>query len=95
MKKLFFFLLFCFSTKITAAQTNEELIKKTIQTFFEGMDKRDTSLIKSVMHEDCVFNSVALKKEKPTVFEKENVSEFYKSIVKIPKNVKYFEKLDC
>ncbi|MCP9770348.1 nuclear transport factor 2 family protein [Lacihabitans sp. LS3-19] len=93
MKNLFLIFFLCCITKIAAAQTDEELIKKTIQTFFEGMDTRDTSLIKSVMHENCVFNSVAIKKEKPAVFENDNVSDFYKSIVKIPKNVKLEERL--
>jgi hypothetical protein len=93
MKKKYLLFLLCLISKLAAAQTEADPIKKTIATFFEGMYKRDTNIIKSVMHQDCIFNSVSINNQKPAVFTKQNVSEFIKSIVKIPETVKLEERL--
>lgn len=75
------------------AQTDEQLIQKTVETFFEGMHKRDTTLIKSVMHPDCALNSVIIRTGKPVSQKHEAMAGFYKSIISIPANVKLEERL--
>jgi hypothetical protein len=75
------------------AQSDEQLIQQTVEKFFEGMYKRDTLLIKSVMHPDCALNSVIIRPDKPISQKKDAMAGFYKSISSIPANVKLEERL--
>jgi len=50
----------CISAK---AQSEEEAVKNTINQLFEGMHKRDTSLIRSVFSSDAIMQTVVRNKE--------------------------------
>lgn len=93
MKKLLFSFFAILASLNVFAQTDEQLIQKTVETFFEGMHKRDTTLIKSVMHPDCALNSVIIRPGKPVSQKHEAMAGFYKSIGSIPANVKLEERL--
>ncbi|MGV3459346.1 MAG: nuclear transport factor 2 family protein [Flavobacterium sp.] len=88
MKKL---LLFAAILAVNFAQAQENEIKKTIQTFFDGMHTADTIKIKSVTHKDLILQSINDGTKKKLVTD--NVSEFYKSIATIPKDTKIEERL--
>ena len=75
------------------AQTEEAQIKKTIETFFEGMYKRDTTLLKSVLHKDCSLNSVNIKPNQSASQKSESIAGFLKSISTIPANLALEERL--
>jgi hypothetical protein len=94
MKKIFIvFILTVGFSKTTFAQTEEAQIKKTIETFFEGMYKRDTILLKSVLHKDCSLNSVNIKPNQAASQKSESMAGFLKSISSIPANVALEERL--
>jgi hypothetical protein len=94
MKKIFFILILTFGySKITFGQSEEAQIKKTIETFFEGMYKRDTVLIKSVLHKNCSLNSVNIKPDQAATQKSESISGFLRSISTIPTNVVLEERL--
>lgn len=93
MKKLLLIcVLFVISLK-THAQTEDNQIKKTIETFFEGMYNRDTVLINSILHKDCTLNSVSIKPNQLASQKSESMAGFLKSINNIPANVKLEERL--
>ncbi len=94
MKKILFILILTFGySKITFGQSEEAQIKKTIETFFEGMYKRDTMLIKSVLHKNCSLNSVNIKPDQAATQKSESIGGFLKSISTIPQNVVLEERL--
>jgi Putative lumazine-binding len=87
MKKIFT-ILFIISIGINSkAQTAEDSVKMTINHFFEGMKKSDTTLIKSTMMESIVFQTIAKNKEGETMVKTENVSAFLTSIATPRKEV--------
>lgn len=88
MKKLLILLSIFFVQHITAQEAD---VKKSIQTFFEGMHNRDTLKIKSVC-KDMVLQSVSEKNNKVRL-ETENVSDFFKSIASVPSSAKIEERL--
>ncbi len=94
MKKIFFLIILTLGlSKITIAQTDEAQIKNTIETFFEGMYKRDTTLLKSVLHKDCSLNSINIKPKQAASQKSESLAGFLKSISTIPANVILEERL--
>lgn len=88
MKKLLVILVVCFAQNVIAQEAD---VKKTIQIFFEGMQKGDTLKIKSVC-KDMVLQSVG-ENTKGTTLTTENTADFLKSIASIPNDIKIEERL--
>lgn len=66
-------------------------IKKTIQLFFEGMHNGDTLKIKSVC-KDLILQSITENSNRST-FTTESSNDFFKSIAKLPADLKIEERL--
>lgn len=88
MKKLLVILIVCFAQNVIAQEAD---VKKTIQIFFDGMQKGDTLKIKSVC-KDMVLQSVG-ESTKGTTLTTENTADFLKSIASIPNDIKIEERL--
>lgn len=88
MKKLLVILVVCFAQNVIAQEAD---VKKTIQIFFEGMQKGDTLKIKSVC-KDMVLQSVG-ESTKGNTLTTENTADFLKSIASIPNDIKIEERL--
>jgi hypothetical protein len=88
MKKLLVILVICFAQNVIAQEAD---VKKTIQIFFDGMQKGDTLKIKSVC-KDMVLQSVG-ESHKGTTLTTENTADFLKSIASIPTDIKIEERL--
>jgi Putative lumazine-binding len=87
MKKLIvigFILMFSMSLK---AQTAEDSVKMTINHFFEGMKKSDTTLIRSTLTEGVIFQTITRRKEGDLMVKTENVNEFLTYIAKPQRDV--------
>jgi len=81
-------------TNITMAQNPEELeVKNTIIKFFDAFHKQDSIAIMALVSEDIVLQSIGKNREGVTEFKKEKFNDFLKSIVSIPKDQKFEEKL--
>jgi hypothetical protein len=89
MKKIIL-LAVLFLTQILIAQDAE--VKKSIDMFFEGMHTADTLKIKSVCTDTMILQSVGEGKNGAKLTT-DKVSEFYKSIADIPKEMKIEERL--
>lgn len=89
MKKM---ILLAFSLFAIQLHAQEADIKKTIGIFFEGLHSGDTLKIKSVCSEKMILQSI-MESSKGTKFSHEDISEFYKSIASIPKDMKVEERL--
>ncbi|MCP9764695.1 nuclear transport factor 2 family protein [Lacihabitans soyangensis] len=93
MNKLTFFVFSLLIFNKTYAQSDQQQIENTISTFFDGIYKRDTVLISSVLHKNCSLNSVNILAGKPAQHKSETMSGFFKSIASIPSNVILEERL--
>jgi len=89
MKKI---ALIAFSFFAMHLQAQEADIKKTIAIFFEGLHTGDTLKIKSVCSDKMILQSI-IENAKGAKFDHEDISEFYKSIASIPKDMKIEERL--
>jgi ketosteroid isomerase-like protein len=76
------------------AQTSDEIeVKNTIIKFFDAFHKQDSTAIKALVFEDVILQSIGKNREGVTQLKKEAFNGFLKSIVSIPKDQKFEEKL--
>lgn len=81
MKPLLLLALLLSTTCATAqsSATETEAVKKTVQTFFEGMRKGDSALVRSTFAPGAVFHTIATRNGNPQL-RAENPSEFVKAV---------------
>lgn len=77
-------------TQLMMAQ--EADIKKSIHTFFDGLQTGDTLKVQSVCSKAMALHTVT-ESAKGTKFTDETLKEFYGSVASIPKNLKIEERL--
>jgi Putative lumazine-binding len=65
------------------AQHDTVFIKSTIETFFTGMHRGDTSLIKTSLDSSCFLFSILQKKDSSTLLQEESVEAFLQQVVKL------------
>ena len=93
-----FGLIFFAFAKITIAQnqsfTPEEAeVKQLVERFFEGFHKQDSTIIKSVVHEKILMQSIGKNSTGEVVLSKQDFGSFLKSICSIPDEVKFEERI--
>lgn len=104
LKYLFFpmivvFLIFAFAK---APQTstplqndyNKKEVQKIVETFFEGFHKQDSTLIKKVVHENVLMQSIGKNQIGEIVLSKQDFSGFLTSICSIPETTSFEERID-
>ncbi|CAM3495155.1 nuclear transport factor 2 family protein [Zobellia roscoffensis] len=93
--KCLFTLLFGFLTIGISAQNTEELaVQKTIEAFFNGFHQQDSLLIKETVSKDVVMQTIAQDEAGNPLVKTEEFSGFLKSIVGIPETTKFEEILN-
>ncbi|WP_324719263.1 nuclear transport factor 2 family protein [Salinimicrobium sp. HB62] len=73
--------------------SEEEKIKKVVNTFFEGFHARDSLIMKSVFHKEPVVQTIAKTKEGDTKLVHEELAKVLKGIVSIPLETSFKEVL--
>ena len=71
----------------------EQEVKKVIETFFEGFHTRDSMLMKSVVNDKVVMQSISKDSQGEIRLNHEDFSKFLRSIVTIPSNISFREEL--
>lgn len=89
MKKILILLLAGIA-QLTMAQ--EAQVKKTVQTFFEGLNAADVAKIKTVCAEDMILQSVAVHTA-ANKFTSETAAKFYEGIEKNAGKAKFEERV--
>ena len=89
MKKIVFVFLFL-TTICVNAQTPE--IIASVDRFFEGLHAKDTLKIQSVCDKDIILQSI-IENEYGSHLENETPKKFYKTVVSIPSQLQFQEKL--
>lgn len=88
-------LLFCVFVPAMAQtdkKADEEAIKKTINLFFEGMQKGDTALMMRTITDSMGLQSIGKARTGETRVRKEMVNDFVVSITKRPPEIKSLEE---
>lgn len=86
----FCFCLFVLSGK---AQSSEEIaVKQTIETFFKGFHQQDSTILKSVISDRVIIQTIAVK-EDSTFVQDVNYRDFLNRILTIPATTKFQETL--
>lgn len=74
-------------------QYGEEQVQKVVETFFEGFHKQDSILIKKVVHQDVMMQSIGKGKLGEIELSKQDFSGFLKSICSIPDTTTFEERI--
>ena len=92
---LIFFALFFFGS--IHVQSQNELgvleVKQTIERFFEGFHKQDSTIIMPLMYKNLQLQSIGKNKEGVIQLTTTEASNFLKSIVSIPEDQNFEEKI--
>ncbi len=89
MKKIAFVIMIVFSIQMNA---QNDAIKNTIQTFFEGFHHRDTVLLHQVCADKMILQSIEENQTGNTLTE-EPLRFFYQSVASMPKTLKFNEQI--
>ena len=82
----------CLTFSVTAQDTSEEeKVKRTIETFFEGFHARDSIMMKSVLAEDVVVQTIGETKTGEVKLRGEDIHKVLKGIVSIPLETTFHE----
>ena len=95
------FLLFAFAKKNSEPSPSiaqytyhgEDEVKEVIETFFEGFHKRDSTIIKKVVHQNVMMQSIGKDKLGEIILSKQDFSGFLKSICSIPDGTDFEERI--
>ncbi len=91
MEKLKIILLFFLVT--TCCNAQNDAIKNTITTFFEGLHHGDTTMVNKVIHKELSMQTISLNKEGKSKLNTETKANFLNTISAKKKEDVWFEKL--
>jgi hypothetical protein len=78
---------------VIAQESEEQMVKNTIDSFFEAFHQQDSSALKKIVANDMVLQTIGKNEAGREVVKTENFSHFLKSIASIPTSTKFEEKL--
>ena len=88
------FIVFCMFINVSIAQNRAESeVKNTIIKFFDAFHKQDSVAINALVSKDIILQSIGKNKEGVVQLKEEKFNAFLKSIVSIPKDQNFEEKL--
>ena len=93
MVRVILFFVMLITGNIIAQNSAEDDIKKTVETFFDGFHKGDTTLMKSIMMDKFTMQTAYKNKEGSDVLVTEESSTLINAIANRPKDQKWDERL--
>lgn len=93
MKKLQLFGILLFGIIISAQETEQQEVQKTIDAFFEGFHKQDSLAIKGTVDNGVILQTIAKDSLGMDYVKTQDFSKFIQNIVSIPKTMKFQETL--
>lgn len=91
MKSIFYVILLLISFE-TFPQGETE-VQNTIETFFEGFHKQDSTLLNQVVYNEVTLKTIVTNREGKTILHTQDYDQFITSILSIPESQKFQEKL--
>ena len=93
MKPLLVLLFLMLNCSLFSQNADEVQVKTTITEFFEAFHKQDSVAIKSYMADTVSLQSILEGEAGNTILKDSDFSDFLKSIVAIPKKIKFEERI--
>ncbi len=93
MPRVILFFVMLVTGNIIAQNTAQDDVKKTIETFFDGFHKGDTTLMKSVMMDKFTTQTAFKNKEGKDVLVTEESTKLINAIANRPSDQKWDERL--
>jgi len=93
MLRIILLLAILISTKATAQNNSKDLVRASIDTFFEGFHKGDTIMMKSVMKDNFLTQTTYKNKEGKDILVNEESSKLINAIANRPSDQKWDERL--
>lgn len=93
MLRIIFFLVLLVTTNVSAQMDETIKVKAIIDTFFEGFHKQDSLIIMQVISNDIIMQSIGKDREGLIKIRNEKFDDFLKSVLSIPEDKKFEEKL--
>ena len=93
MLRIIFFLMLLVTTNVSAQMDETIKVKAIIDTFFEGFHKQDSLIIMQVISNDIIMQSIGKDREGQIKIRNEKFDDFLKSVLSIPEDKKFEEKL--
>lgn len=93
MHRFIFYLVLLITSSIFSQSEEEQATKATIDTFFEGFHKGDTTLIKSVMSDKLILQTAYRNKEGKDVLVIDTPEKILQAIATRPADQKWDERL--
>ena len=93
MRTITFFIALLISSSLFAQKSDEVEVKNTIVKFFDAFHKQDSVAINALVSKDLTLQSIGKNREGARQLSTQEFSAFLKSIVSIPKDQKFEEKL--
>lgn len=95
MSKVFVYVLLFMAIQIGYSQqeTEEQAIKKVVETFFEGLHKGDSTIMKTTLHKDIKIQTTGTNREGVKMLRTETREQLLTGIANKKPQDKYFEKL--
>ena len=90
----FYFLVFLMAFNFVNAQNSaEEMVKNTIDSFFEAFHQQDSMALKETVSKGIVLQTIGKDTDGREVVKTDNFNHFLRSIVAIPTTTKFEEKI--
>ena len=93
MQRFIFYLTVLLSTTMLAQESAEQDAEQTIKTFFEGFHKGDTTLMKSVMMDKVLMQTVYKTQEGKDVLITDEPGKLITAVATRPDDQKWEEKI--
>ena len=93
LKNIIAFILIAFVSSAQAQSSSNEAVQKTIETFFEGFHKGDTTLMKSVMMDKVIMQTAYKNNEGKDVLVTDEPGKLIKAIGSRPSDQKWDERI--
>ena len=93
MKYLIICIIFFFICDAYSQTELKKEVKQTIERFFDGFHKQDSIIIKSTVYNEIRMQTIGKVREDDIRLITDDFNQFLKSIVAIPKETKFEEKL--
>lgn len=93
MKPVVFLIALLFTTLSFSQSSESDKVKATIERFFEGFHKQDSTIILETVAKDIKMQSIGKNREGKSVLTSSEFKNFINSIVAIPKEKTFKEEL--
>ena len=93
MKNIVLIILLISFVHLSAQDSEDGAVQKTIETFFKGFHAQDSIIMRSTIGESPVVQRIGENKDGEMVLRHQDLDQLIKSIVSIPDSVNFQEKI--